>query len=116
MTSYPSIGRHLLATLEGCDADLLNDPAFLINSIEQAATATGATVLHTASHHFTPHGVTVVVLLAESHASLHTYPEDRRAFWDCFTCGSTCDPTRSLPILIAALGATTVHQQTIERG
>ena len=56
--------------------------------MRRAAAATGATVLQVICQRFAPQGVTALALLAESHASLHTYPEAGLAFWDCFTCGA----------------------------
>jgi S-adenosylmethionine decarboxylase len=67
------------------------------------------------SRRFAPQGVTALALLAESHASLHTYPEAGLAFWDCFTCGVACDPARSAPVLIDALQPAAVTRQEIAR-
>ncbi|MCC6626692.1 MAG: adenosylmethionine decarboxylase [Chloroflexi bacterium] len=107
--------RHLLLRLEGCPPEVLDDETALQALVTRAATATGATVLHVVSHRFQPHGVTVVALLAESHASLHTYPEDGRAYWDCFTCGPHTDPARSATVLCAALRPAAVARTTVAR-
>ncbi|NTW03294.1 MAG: adenosylmethionine decarboxylase [Oscillochloris sp.] len=112
---YGAHGRHLLLTLTGCPAQLLDDLTGLENLVRRAAAATGATVLEVMSHQFAPQGVTALALLAESHASLHTYPERGLAFWDCFTCGMSCDPARSIAVLSQALQATSVQQQEIQR-
>ncbi len=109
-------GRHLLATFYGCPIALLDDPAALRELVARAASATGATVLHIAVHHFDPHGVTAMALLAESHASLHTYPERGMAFWDCFTCGATCLPEASLAVLEAALAPAHIAHSIVPRG
>ncbi|NTV65349.1 MAG: adenosylmethionine decarboxylase, partial [Oscillochloris sp.] len=108
-------GRHLLLTLTGCPSQALDDLAGLENLVRRAAAATGASVLQVVCHHFTPQGVTALALLAESHASLHTYPERGLAFWDCFTCGAACDPTRSIAVLTEALKPEHVQQQEIQR-
>jgi S-adenosylmethionine decarboxylase len=113
--SYGTHGRHLLLTLSGCPPQLLDDQAGLEELVRRAAAATGATVLQVSSHQFAPQGVTALALLAESHASLHTYPERGLAFWDCFTCGAACDPTRSIAVLCAALQPGEVQQQEIRR-
>lgn len=113
--TYEASGRHALATLENCDLALLTDENRLREIVKQAATASGASVLQIASHSFDPPGVTVVAVLAESHASLHTYPHAGLVFWDCFTCGSTCDPALSVDYLKEALRATNVRQQVVER-
>lgn len=112
--SHPAHGRHLLLTLAGCPFDLLDDLARLEELVRRAATATGASVLQVISQCFRPQGVTVLALLAESHASLHTYPEHGVAFWDCFTCGA-CDPTSSVEVLVEALRPTVQHQEEIVR-
>ncbi|HYF63993.1 MAG TPA: adenosylmethionine decarboxylase [Herpetosiphonaceae bacterium] len=115
MNAHEPAGRHLLATLQGCDAAILDDEALLRAAVEQAAAATGATVLQIAIHHFAPHGVTAMALLAESHASLHTYPERGVAFWDCFTCGATCHPEQSLGVLQALLRPAHIDHRIVER-
>jgi len=112
---YEAAGRHLLLTLRGCSSALLNDEARLRQLTLRAAQATGATVLEVCSHKFAPQGVTALAVLAESHASMHTYPESLVVFWDCFTCGTTCDPESSIPILVEALQAKVVSKEVIKR-
>jgi S-adenosylmethionine decarboxylase proenzyme len=113
--AHPPNGRHLLLRLSGCQFDILNDEARICELAKAAAIASRATVLNVASHHFSPQGVTAVVLLAESHASLHTYPEAGIVFWDCFTCGETCDPRLSIEVLRTALKPTSQHVELIIR-
>ena len=108
-------GRHLLLTLAGCPAAVLDDLPALAELVRRAAGATGATVLEVVSHRFEPQGVTVLALLAESHASLHTYPERGVAFWDCFTCGPNCDPSRSVPVLAEVLQPAAMTREEIAR-
>jgi S-adenosylmethionine decarboxylase len=72
--------------------------------------------LQLASQKFSPQGVTAIAVLAESHASLHTYPESAVVFWDCFTCGDSCEPALSVPVLIEALKPLSVDQQIVSRG
>jgi S-adenosylmethionine decarboxylase len=79
-------GRHLLLNFRGCRADL-NDVERLKQDMISAVTSVGATVLNCVWHKFEPNGVSLVLLLAESHASVHTYPEERACFIDLFTCG-----------------------------
>lgn len=107
-------GRHLLLDLDGCDAKLLDDEAALVALVERACRATGSTVLSVHAHHFSPHGVTIVALLAESHASLHTFPESRRAFWDCFTCGES-DPVESEEVITEGLEADSARATVVSR-
>lgn len=110
-----AVGSHLLLTLRECSANILDDEERLIEVARLAAEATRATVLQVCSHRFSPQGVTVLVVLAESHASLHTYPEHNTVFWDCFTCGDTCEPSLSLPVLEEALKPGVVSKQLISR-
>jgi S-adenosylmethionine decarboxylase len=85
-------GRHVLVDIADTNATLLNDGRALTASLTDAAVAEGATVLSAIEHAFEPNGVTILLLLAESHVSLHTYPNEGRAFFDAFTCGERCEP------------------------
>ncbi|MFL1780870.1 Adenosylmethionine decarboxylase [Candidatus Hepatincolaceae symbiont of Richtersius coronifer] len=86
-------GTHLLIDLWG--ATNLNHPKKVEEVLINCAKATGATVLHSYMHHFTPQGVSGVVVLAESHISIHTWPERGYAALDIFVCG-TCDPYKAI--------------------
>jgi S-adenosylmethionine decarboxylase proenzyme len=112
---YPAVGHHLLLTLRGCRLEVLNDESKLRQLAQSAAEASAATVLQVCSHRFSPQGITVLVVLAESHASLHTYPESGVVFWDCFTCGTTCKPELSAAVLIEALKPSSIGQEMIDR-
>ena len=113
--THDASGQHLLLTLRGCSSEFLNDESKLRELTLAAAQATGATVLQITSHRFAPQGVTALAVLAESHASLHTYPEANLVFWDCFTCGTTCNPELSVPVLAEALKAAVVSKQVVAR-
>jgi S-adenosylmethionine decarboxylase len=75
------MGKHYLLNLYGCSFVLLNDEQCLIDLLENAAIASGATIVQTISKKFEPQGVTVMCLLAESHISIHTWPEEGRQQW-----------------------------------
>ncbi len=109
-------GRHVLAEFERVDPKLLDDLTFLQQALAGALRRAGATVCDLVSHRFAPHGVTVLALLAESHASVHSYPELGTAFVDVFTCGDAADPERAVELLAKALGADPVHVESIARG
>ena len=109
-------GFHLLLTLSGCASDKLNDAKYLRELTENAALATGATIMQIGVEVFQPQGVTAFAVLAESHASLHTYPESKTVFWDCFTCGDTCKPEQSVAVLIEALKPAKTDKQLLQRG
>ncbi|NHO31624.1 adenosylmethionine decarboxylase [Acetobacter fallax] len=90
-------GTHLLVDL--WEASNLDDPAKIDATLCEAAIAAGATILHSHFHHFTPNGgVSGVVVLAESHISIHTWPERSFAAVDIFMCGA-CDPNLSIPVM-----------------
>ena len=90
-------GMHLLIDFWG--ASNLDDPAHIDAALREAALTAGATILHSHFHHFTPNGgVSGVVVLAESHISIHTWPERKFAAVDIFMCGE-CDPHLSIPVL-----------------
>jgi S-adenosylmethionine decarboxylase len=107
-------GRHLICELYG--ADRLDEVEHVTRALEQAARSCGATVLDTRLHPFEEHGgVTGVVLLAESHVTIHTWPEHDYAAVDVFLCGD-CAPEEAIPILEDAFLPDTVQQATFERG
>jgi S-adenosylmethionine decarboxylase len=105
---------HLLVDL--WDAGGLDDPAHIDAALRKAALAAGATILHSHFHHFTPNGgVSGVVVLAESHISIHTWPERDFAAVDIFMCGA-CDPYQSLPVLQAAFAPASMQLDEQRRG
>jgi len=108
------MGKHYLLNLYGCSFVLLNDEHFLIDLLENAASASGATVCQTISKKFEPQGVTVICLLSESHISIHTWPEEEKAAVDCYTCGD-CNPKIGCDIIIQQLQAETHRLNYIER-
>ena len=91
MKNGDKVGRHAIFELYGCNFNLLNDEQFIVETMSQVARELGATILSTSSHKFQPQGVTAIILLLESHISIHTWPEKGLATCDIFTCGS-CIP------------------------
>jgi S-adenosylmethionine decarboxylase len=85
---YDFYGRHLLLNFSGCKADL-DDVEAIKRDMVRAVESIGATILNVLEHKFHPKGMSIVFLLAESHASIHTYPEHNACFLDVFTCGDT---------------------------
>ena len=92
--NYEFKGRHFVASYLSCDRDRISNIEELKKAFLAAVNASGATVLDTADYVFAPDGLTMVVLLSESHASIHTYPEHNACFIDLFTCGSSCDAAK----------------------
>ena len=97
--------KHFLLELYGCDYEKLNDESFLRCILSNAAKLANATVLNLISNKFEPQGVTAIALLAESHLSIHTWPESSYSAVDIFTCGQNMKPERASKYLIEALMA-----------
>jgi len=112
---YQFVGSHFLASYYGCDANTLNDRDLLVRAMTEAIEASGATLLKMADYTFDPMGVTIVALLSESHASIHTYPEFGACFVDFFTCGDRCDYTKFDALFKKALQASSCNSQYISR-
>lgn len=108
-------GRHLLLELIDCDVNVLDDASRLEEVLRGAAEAAGATVISAAFHRFMPQGVTGVLLLKESHISIHTWPERRYAAVDLFTCGAGA-LDRAEEHLRLALSARTSERLVLLRG
>jgi S-adenosylmethionine decarboxylase proenzyme len=85
-------GRHILAEYFECGYTYLDSEAAIRDLMLEAASRTGATIVGSIFHHFSPQGVTGVVVIAESHLAIHTWPEFRYASVDLFTCGTKVDP------------------------
>ena len=100
-----TVGKHCILELYDCNHERLNDESFLRDAITSAAKRAGATLLHLVTHHFEPQGVTGLALLAESHISIHTWPESGYAAVDVFTCGDHTMPERACQALIEQLEA-----------
>lgn len=100
---YSTFGRHVAVDTWGVEFELLNDAQFLEAQLVEAAEACGATVMSVQSKQFEPQGATVLVLLSESHLSIHTYPERGFAAIDCYTCGETVDPQLAIDYLVSVL-------------
>ncbi|HVZ06809.1 adenosylmethionine decarboxylase [Rhodopila sp.] len=107
-------GTHLLVDLWG--ATNLADPQHIDRALRNAAEAAGATILHGHFHHFSPNGgVSGVLVLAESHISIHTWPERDFAAIDIFMCGA-CNPYHSIPMLKAAFQPASINLGEQRRG
>ena len=111
-----ALSKHLLVDLYGCPADLLNDVTGLETVMIEAAQRAGATVINSMFHHFSPFGVSGVVVIQESHLTIHTWPEQGFAAVDLFTCGTQTKPRRALTHLKRALQSTRIEVRQFRRG
>jgi S-adenosylmethionine decarboxylase len=95
-----ALGKHLLLELYDCDPTLLNDINIIKSIMLAAANEAGATVLGESFHQFSPQGVSGVIIIAESHLTIHTWPEHGYAGADIFTCGTRVQPEKAAEVII----------------
>ena len=107
--------KHLLLEIYRCDSEKLNDESFVRCALNRAAKLAKATVLNLISNKFEPQGVTAIALLAESHISIHTWPESNYSAIDIFTCGKNMLPELASNYLIEAFTAEEHILRVIER-
>ena len=112
---YDFQGNHLLLELYGCNKEKLNDELYLRCQLNSAAKLAKASVLNIVSNKFEPFGVTAIALLAESHLSIHTWPESQYSAIDIFTCGRNMKPNLASQFLIESLEASNYLLKTIAR-
>ncbi|GIO87153.1 S-adenosylmethionine decarboxylase proenzyme [Paenibacillus faecis] len=113
---YSTFGRHVAVDTWGVDFEVLNNAELLQAHMVEAAESCGATVLSVQSKQFEPQGATVLVLLSESHLSIHTYPERGFAAIDCYTCGETVDPQLAIDYLVSVLKPEKCYAKKLIRG
>ncbi|OLL72164.1 Spermidine synthase [Pseudonocardia sp. Ae168_Ps1] len=110
------VGRHVLAELGGIAPAVLDDVDRLRTELAGALTEAGAQVRQIVTERFEPQGATVVAVLAESHASIHTWPEHGGMHVDVFTCGESADPVAAVRNLAARVDASDTALQVVDRG
>ncbi len=111
-----TLGRHLLAEFYDCDPNVLNNATLIEEVMTDAAKIAGATIVQKTFHHFSPYGVSGVVVIAESHLAIHTWPEYGYAAVDLFTCGASVNPVVSYEYLREHLNANTAFYSELKRG
>ena len=107
--------KHILFTLKGCNVDLLNDEEFIRDIVYTTSKKCKSTLLAINSHRFDPQGVTCVAMLAESHISIHTWPEKGMAVCDIFTCGDHTKPKKGVEYMEMMFGSTNVISKSFNR-
>src|SRR6056297_656777 len=110
------LGNHLLVELYECDSNKLNDLGKLEMVLEDAVRISGATALKASFHQFAPQGVSGVIIIAESHFTIHTWPEYGYAALDIFTCGHGVDSQKALDYIEKELNVKTVSVTEMRRG
>ncbi|NLI70866.1 MAG: S-adenosylmethionine decarboxylase proenzyme [Firmicutes bacterium] len=111
-----ALGRHVLAEFYGCPTELLDDREFIEQEMVSAAKVAGAEVREVAFHQYLPQGLSGVVVISESHLTIHTWPELGYAAVDVFTCGQAVDPWVSCEYLKQKLEAENMMAREIKRG
>lgn len=111
-----ALGSHILLELFGCDARALNDKKALEKIFVHTAKESNAVVLKTAFHKFNPHGISGVVIIAESHFAVHTWPEHRYAAVDIFSCGEKMDYEKAVNLIKKAFSPTYMTTLELKRG
>ena len=119
MTNYEEHlfhGMHVFGELYGIEKELLDDKDILEHAIKLGVDKSGASLCGIQVKKFEPNGVTLLALLSESHASIHTYPEMGALFFDAFTCGDRCKPEMIATTLIDILKPQRKELKTVMRG
>ncbi len=111
-----ALGRQILVEYYQCDRSILNDRRDIASAMVKAAELSGATVVEEIFHLFNPHGISGVVVIAESHLSIHTWPEYGYAAVDLFTCGDEIQPEKAFDYLKQRLAASSVSVMEVKRG
>jgi S-adenosylmethionine decarboxylase len=110
------IGTHLLLELRNCDENLLDNIKHIESAMVGAALEAGATIVGQSFHKFDPRGVTGIVAIAESHLSIHTWPEYAYAAADIFTCGKDFRPRKAAQLIVDGLRCTEPSITELKRG
>ncbi len=110
------LGRHLIAEYADCQGGKLDDLKHIEQSLLEAVRRSGATIVDSVFHRYAPQGVSGVVVIAESHMSIHTWPEYNYAAVDFFTCGTAVDPYLANEHLKEALGSAKASITEVARG
>lgn len=111
-----ALGRHVLLELKGCEPRMLTDAETLKQTLVDAAKAAGAHVVETVFHQFNPYGLSGVVVIAESHITVHTWPEYGYAAVDVFTCGAPEMADEICQIISTQFKAESTSTQAVNRG
>ena len=116
MKRHGPLASHMLVELRDCNAELLGDPTALKELLLEAVRRGGGTIVTDVFHTFSPHGVSGVIVIAESHVALHTWPEHNYAAVDIFSCGTKLDHASIRDWIATGMGASDVEYRQLTRG
>lgn len=111
-----ALGRQILVEFYDCDSDKINDVSFVESAFLEATRQSKATIISHNFHKFSPHGISGVVVIAESHVTIHSWPEYNYAAVDIFTCGDTIDPWIIQEYLKEAFESKNISSMEMKRG
>ncbi len=111
-----ALGRHVLLELFDCDAEALTSLDLVKSAMIEAAKRAQATIVDVVFHEFNPFGISGVVVIAESHLAVHTWPEHGYAAVDVFSCGDTLQPQAAVEYLVEQFGAGRTSVIELQRG
>lgn len=115
LSNQKALGLHILVEYYDCNEDILKDTPMIEKFMNLAAKEAKATIVESVFHKFNPWGVSGAVIIAESHLTIHTWPEYKYAAVDLFTCGDI-NPWSSFELLKKSLGANRYEAKEIPRG
>ena len=115
MSEYSPLGKHVLIDCYQCQLDI-SDPTNVNTLLRRSALKSGATIVSEHFHAFSPVGVSGVIIIEESHFTIHTWPEHGFASIDAYTCGDTIDFKKAINCLKEALKPTKIVVKEFERG
>lgn len=113
---FGTMGRHVIADLSNCKLELISSVEYVQQVLEEAVVKAGATIVNSIFHKFHPIGVSGIILLSESHCSIHTWPEEGYAAIDIYTCGEHVFPQVACEHIASKLKAEEVCISSLERG
>jgi S-adenosylmethionine decarboxylase len=110
------VGHHYVAEASGCKPEIIGKVETVEGILVRAAEVAGVTIWSISFHRFSPNGVSGVVVISESHLSVHTWPEYGYVALDIFTCGNEARPEAAVEYALKEFGATSMHITEVTRG
>lgn len=111
-----ALGKHVIVELYDCNTEIINNQALMEQVMVDAVQISGATLVKTVFHKFSPHGITGIAVVAESHFAIHTWPEYGYCAFDIFTCGDLIDNHKAIEYFKNKLSAQKISIVEMERG